>query len=119
MDMQPASLHAGNEAWHANASMIQGLLSLAGIKSGGYPLTEAVRLLLESAGLSDSPIEDSQGDPVADAAAMRLAAYLGAAFPPATSAWTSRHKHQLRGSARVLQSWLARMHDPTIRSLQR
>ena len=99
--------------------MIQAACCAAGVKSGGYPLTEAVRLLLETAGLSDSPTDDSQGDAVADAAATHLAAYLGAAFPPTAAAWTSRHKHQLRGSARVLQCWLARMHDPSIRTLQR
>ncbi|KAK9813360.1 hypothetical protein WJX73_002214 [Symbiochloris irregularis] len=66
---------------------VEAMLALAGIKSGGFQLTDAT--------------------------------YLGAAFPGTAAAWTSRHKYQLRGSARVLFCWLARVNEPAIRTLQR
>ena len=91
----------------------------AGIKSGGFPISEAVRLALETAALGEGPIEAAQQDSVTNEAATRMAAYLGAAFPATAAAWKSRHKHQLRGSARVLQCWLGRTSEAAIRDLQR
>ena len=64
-----------------------------------------MRLVLESASLSDASLE---GSPTAQtrAAGEHMAAYLAAAWQPVAAAWKSRHKHQLRASALILQAWL-------------
>ena len=91
---------------------------VAGIKHGGFPLSEAVRLSLETAGLAEGSVE-GPGDAVAQEAASHLAAYLVTDFGAAAAAWKSRHKYQLRGSARVLHCWLARTSDPALADLRK
>ena len=64
--------------------------------------------MLESASMSDASLEAS---PTAQtrAASEHMAAYLTAAWQPIGTAWKTRHKHQLRASALILQAWL---HNP-------
>ena len=93
---------------------MQHLLQQAGCNLGcahtgcsleSYPFQEAVRLVLESASLSDASLE---GSPTAQtrAASEHMAVYLTAAWQPVSTAWKTRHKHQLRASALILQAWL-------------
>ena len=79
-------------------------LAFAGATDGGFSCEESIRLALDTAVLSDGPYEGS-GDETVDQAARNMLSCI-AHDSQAATVWESRHKQQIKGSARVLQHLL-------------
>lgn len=79
-------------------------LAFAGARAGAFDCEESLRLALDTAVLSDGSFE-GPGDETVDQAARNILSCI-AEDSQAARVWESRHKQQLKGSARVLQHLL-------------